>query len=427
MAAKDNDGNTKHVTFSINTRTLTIVLAGAGAITVVILGFLYFSMTQEQLEKISLEKRELENNAIEAAEQQKKLEMEKQELEKEAIEAADQQQKLEIENSKKTEQINAQMQAKIDAEEKARLELQRIESEAKLKEMLLGIENEKKSILVNYAWSPFIMGLTDDELTFYVQPLPSYASQDVRNQVETLASWMDGKTMYGGIKLKRVYQEGIDDFSVNWVKDYQEEAIGRQVGKYLIVGLGMNNCYGEWRPFTGYTIYKIMWHEVGHALGYDHVSDPTNILYEGGTGIKFDLEFAKTITLPDGYYRSIPFCNGGSYFFTTNSDDQYSGYKVYVVPPNIDPEEIISGKVPYYVSCSAYENEMTSFSQNCSVDKGSYLMIHNPTTLGFGSAINVDVKTYDRNPDNTPNFDFDESHMYFTQDVIDHVWTLFHS
>ncbi|MEX0656630.1 MAG: hypothetical protein WD154_03695, partial [Nitrosopumilaceae archaeon] len=327
-----------------------------------------------------------------------------------------------------SKQKEIEEQERIKQQQQLELERQRQELENQKRiEMLLELENEKKSILANYAWSPFIMGLTDGELAFYVQPLPSYTSKDVIDNVETLASWMDGKIMYGGIKLKRVYQQGIDDFSINWVKDYQEEAIGRQVGDYLIVGLGMNNCFGEWRPFTGYTVYKIMWHEIGHALGYDHVSDSNNILYEGGSGTKFDIEYEKSITLADGYYQVIPFCKGGSYFFTTNTNDQYNGYKVYVVPPNTDPEEIISGNEPYYLSCSAYENEMTSFSQSCNVDSGSYLLIYNPTALGLGSGINVNIKTYDRNPDHRPNLDLDESHMYFTQDFIDHVWDLFHT
>jgi len=364
-----------------------------------------------------LDQRQQQLDSERLAKEQKQYEIEQQQRQLEAERLAKEQKQRELE----------QQQRQLEAERLAKEQKQRELEQQQIRLALQKIESDKQSILAQYSGSPFIMGLTDGELTFYVQPLPGYASNDVRNQVESLATWMDGQTVYGGIKLKRVYQQEYSDFSINWVKDYQEDAIGRQVGNYLIVGLGTNNCYGEWTPFNGYTVYKIMWHEVGHALGYTHVSDSNNIMYEKGTGNKFDWYHGDSITLPDGSAQSIPLCYGGYFGYTAQTYGGNNGFHVYVVPPNSNPRDVISGKASFYLSCSEYESEMSSVSKDCNVVPGSYLLIYNPSTLGLGNPVVVDVKIADTNGDKRPNFDFDESHMYFDKEFINYVWNLFHN
>jgi len=379
---------------------------------------------QQQLDTERLAKEQKQN---EIEQQQRQLEDERLANEQKQYEIEQQQRQLEAERLAKEQKQREleQQQRQLEAERLAKEQKQRELEQQQIRLALQKIESDKQSILAQYSWSPFIMGLTDGELTYYVQPLPSYASNDVRNQVESLATWMDGQTMYGGIKLKRVYQQEYSDFSINWVKDYQEDAIGRQVGNYLIVGLGTNNCYGEWTPFNGYTVYKIMWHEVGHALGYTHVSDSNNIMYEKGTGNKFDWYHGDSITLPDGAAQSIPLCYGSYFGYTAQTVGGNNGFHVYVVPPNSNPRDVISGKASFYLSCSEYEREMSSVSKDCNVVPGSYLLIYNPSTLGLGNPVVVDVKIADTNGDKRPNFDFDESQMYFDKDFINYVLNLF--
>src|SRR3990172_67668 len=384
-------------------------------------------------EKKTLKEKQIQNE-IDLAAKQRELEESDRQLQAEQLakeqkqrELDQRQQQLDTERLAKEQKQNEieQQQRQLEAERLAKEQKQRELEQQQIRLALQKIESDKQSILAQYSWSPFIMGLTDGELTYYIQPLPSYASNDVRNQVESLATWMDGQTMYGGIKLKRVYQQEYSDFSINWVKDYQEDAIGRQVGNYLIVGLGTNNCYGEWTPFNGYTVYKIMWHEVGHALGYTHVSDSNNIMYEKGTGNKFDWYHGDSITLPDGAAQSIPLCYGSYFGYTAQTVGGNNGFHVYVVPPNSNPRDVISGKASFYLSCSEYEREMSSVSKDCNVVPGSYLLIYNPSTLGLGNPVVVDVKITDTNGDKRPNFDFDESQMYFDKDFINYVLNLF--
>ena len=287
----------------------------------------------------------------------------------------------------------------------------------------LRLEKEKNEIRLKAESFPVVKGWMTGELSYYVNTLPSYASQNVQKNVENLASWMDG-TYVNGVKLKRVYS-GYADFSINWVKDYQEEAIGRQVGDHLIVGLGMGNCFGEWKPFDGSTVYDIMWHEVGHVMGYGHVGDKNSIMYEGGTGTRFQYDYSDTIILSDGYKRSIPFCTGGSVYFTTERVSSTDGYKVYVIPPGSNQWDAINGDAPFYLDCSAYENKMKSFSSSCNVAEGSSLVLYNPSIFGAGSDLQIEIQIVNTNPAPDKDLAFVSGSGYFSQAYIDHVKELF--
>jgi len=227
---------------------------------VIFMGGIMVFLYEQEIERLENQERQI----------QEELERKKTQLGKQFL--AMEQKKGEIEEKERQLEIEKleKEQKQMEIEEKERqLEIEKLEKEQKQKEIDFQesqleyerIQNEKKSVLSNYSWSPFIMGLTDGELTFRVQKFPSYASDDVKIKVESLADWMDGTTVYGGIKLKRVYSGQPADFTINWVKDYQEEAIGRQVGDYLIVGLGRTNCHGDWMPYTGSSIYTTVWHE----------------------------------------------------------------------------------------------------------------------------------------------------------------------
>jgi len=193
----------------------------------------------------------------------------------------------------------------------------------------------------------------------------------------------------------------------------------------LIVGLGRSDCSGEWRPFTGYSIYTTVWHEVGHALGFSHVSDYNNIMYEGGTGSKFYLKYDDTFFIPDGEYNIVLTCNSDKFSYSIKSLDQKNGVKVFVVPPHISsPNDVIEGKASFYDSCSLYEKPETLYYKSCDVKPSSYMVIYNPLTSGSGSAY-VDLKIYDDNPEKEVDLSFDSSHRYFTQEYEDYVRELF--
>ncbi len=385
---------------------------------------------QTKQNNLESEKRQTE---IFAAEKQQRLEEQRQREQRQYEEELRQQEQIRLQEQRQYEEELRQQRLQAEQERKrleeqrqrelaeqrrqAEEEHQRLEAE----QMLVKLQNQ---VRLQSKHSPLLKGIiNNDELTFSVVKLPSYVSQNVRNEVERLSSWMDGKYI-NGVKLKRVNSYG--DFSVNWVKDYQEEAIGRQVGSHLIVGLGTGNCYGDWMPFDAQTVYRIMWHEVGHAMGQDHNSDFNNIMYEHGTGNKFEYDYSERIVVSDGWYKPIQFCRTGAVYFTTERVSSDDGYKVYVIPSNTNVLDVINGKSAFYTTCSVYENSVSRFNQSCDVAQGSKLVLYNPSRFNAGDDIMVDIKIFDRNP-MKENMDmvFDKDSRYWTQEQLNDMRKLF--
>ena len=325
----------------------------------------------------------------------------KAELKQQQILAKQEQQRLE-EEQRQTELRAKQEQDRLEQEQRqtelrAKQEQQRLEEKNRL-------DAERNQIKLDAKNVPLVKGWMKGELTYYVNKLPSYTSQSVRNNVENLASWMDGKYL-NGVKMKRSYSGG--DITINWVKDYQEDAIGRMVGSHLIVGLGSSHCGGDWRPFDSVTVYRIMYHEIGHALGQAHNNDYNNIMYGEGTGNKYEYDYDERIVLSDGYWQQIYFCNTGNISFSTaQSSDSSAGYKVYVLGNNNTPQNVINGKGEFYPDCSGYNNLKKAFSHSCSVQKGSSLVLYNPSTFGTGNDAQIDVKIVNMNPSKDMDYTF---------------------
>ena len=324
------------------------------------------------------------------------------ETEQQQIQAEQERQRLEVEMQQ--QQIQAEQELKILEEQKL-------------------VESEKSQIRLLAESSPILTGLINGELTFYVNQLPSYVSSDVRESVESLASSLNGKYIQS-VKLKRVYSTNAD-FTVNWVKNYQEEAIGRQIGGHLIVGLGTDNCLGEWRPFDEYSVKVIMWQEIGHALGYDHTSDENNVMYPK-LDTRYEYEYDETITLRDGWWKPIVFCSSGEMYYSTERVSSIGGYKIYVIPPDASPEGVITNLEEFYTDCSAYEDTYTAFSKTCNVERGSHLMLYNPSLL-FGTEGDIEIKIKIKEVESRRDLSivFGNDNMFYSQEYIDHVRELF--
>ena len=328
-----------------------------------------------------------------------------------------------VEEARKQQQIQNQQQAEIERKQR---EIDNKEQQRQQENQYLvnqkNIEIEKYKIIQMSAGSPLIRGLIKGQLNYYVNDLPSYSNSEVRSNVESLASWMDGRT-FQGVKLNRVYDINSSDLTFNWAKDYQEGAIGRQIGNYLLIGLGMNGCDGSWKPFDGNTVYKIMWHEMGHAMGFAHSKDSSNIMYEGGTGNDFSIDYDKTINLKDGWSNTIPFCDGGGkYYYQLESDSKFTGFTVYVVPSSTSRENILDGNGKIYTDCGG--SGFTSFSSECTVSEGSYLFIYNPMDTVVTS-MNIKIKIFDLTDESPMNMSWDTSYQFFTSDYLDYVRSLF--
>lgn len=170
--------------------------------------------------------------------------------------------------------------------------------------------------------NPVIRGLLDGEITYYVEPLPSYSTYDVSE----FDDYLNGRHQEG-VPLTRVYNKAQADFSIQWVRDYGLHTLGVAYSKRVAtVGLGSSNC-GEWQHFDNWSITKIAWHEIGHVLGFGHSDDPNNIMYPT-TYVQYKRDFDDTITLSPNWHQWRSFCNAGSQYFRVDTGDSADGVRV---------------------------------------------------------------------------------------------------
>ena len=283
-----------------------------------------------------------------------------------------------------------------------------------------GTTADATTIEVMAQTNPLIRSIIDGKINFYVEPIPYYAADGVKEKVKSLTDWMDSTPTWN-----QVYNEASADLYIGWIRDYGHKALGITYSKNRIeVGLGTQTCNGAWAPFNDNTIYHVLWHEVGHSMGYGHSDDQNNIMYYSSPQ-QFYPDFEKNIFLADGVYLQIPFCKGGSYAYTITTDSQYSGFDVNVLPPEQDVQEFIDEGGLHYPSCSA--DFMVSFSQECNVagdgvNNFSKLLIYNDRNSGTpGEAINIDVKIIDLSPFWLPELAWDEKAFQYDQEFLDLV------
>ncbi|RUA30458.1 MAG: hypothetical protein DSY78_09210, partial [Chloroflexi bacterium] len=166
-----------------------------------------------------------------------------------------------------TERADSEQAAKIQAQIDALAQQQRADLEEKARIQELAVTN------------PMIQGIVAGELKFYFEPLPIYAGIDVSSAVENISSSLLSWSPYG-TTTRRVFNANDADLYISWVKDYGSHTIGQSIFKsHIKVGLGRENCRGDWQAFDASTVEKVLWHEIGHSMGYGHSSDPNNVMY----------------------------------------------------------------------------------------------------------------------------------------------------
>ena len=272
--------------------------------------------------------------------------------------------------------------------------------------------------------NPLINGIVNGQIRFYMDPLPSYAGEGVGDIVQKFSDLLESIKITQ-LQFVRVYDVNDADIHISWIKNYGGETQGLTIFRSQIqVGLGSESCYGEWHAFDAQSVLEILLHEFGHSLGFNHSTDSNNIMYPY-TDSRLIADMDKSITFNKGYLWHNQFCRGGTFSYQITTDDQYNGFDVYVSPPNSDYEGIISGKALYYPSCS--KQNMISYSNTCTVEKGSTLWVYNhndnPTHPEAGQ---VTIKIIDMNKRPIPDMEFHMSDSVYTAQLLDDIWKMFH-
>ena len=327
-----------------------------------------------------------------------KLSVEKSAKEQEEIVRKHAEESAEYQRLRKEEQSSARVAAEAEAEGQ-RLAKEEQAAEAGMHRQKAKQE-EKNKVLALAATHPTIQAIITGELKFYMEPIPHYAASGVSNAVNEIAKDFTNIQLDGAI-IRQVYTKRSANLVISWIRDYGDHTIGETIFKSSVkVGLGKQNCYGDWRPFTPSTVKKVLWHELGHSMGYGHSNDRDNVMYYS-TDTRFTVDYEFSELIPSGYIWTVPFCDSGTYLYSVKSDNSYAGFDAFVLPPGMDPLLISRGEGQVYIECG--KANVISISRECTVAKSAMLYMNNKSEV----AITLSGAIIDQNSDKWPDMEWD--------------------
>ena len=372
-------------------------------------------LTQNALEKETGEKLKAELAAKTAHEIANSERLEKEESQREA---ASHKQRAEYEESAKRQALVEAASQKQRAESEESAKRQALVEAASQKQRA---ESEEKSrILVLAKTNPMIQATVAGELKFYIDPLPNFAASDVSSAVADIANSLSSWKPYTAT-IRRVYQINDADLTISWIKDYGSHTIGQSIFKsHIKVGLGTDNCVGEWSAFDARTVKKILWHEIGHSMGYGHSSDPQNVMYRE-TVTRFAVEQDISEVISQDWYWTFPLCKGGSYRYSFESGDTYTGFDLYVLPPGVDAASISLGKGRIYTDCG--KSNAIRYSGSCNVTNGATIYVANSSSY---NALRLSGEIISLQEPPWPNMAWDDDAFQYDDAQLRKYWDLFH-
>ena len=337
------------------------------------------------------------------------LERELEEAQKRAQQEAEAEKKrAEEEAAALREAVRIEAEAKAAAERDAEAEKKRAEQAAE--------EAEKRRIISLGKTNPMIQALITGELRFYFTDVPYYAGPGVADAVEQIAEVLSDWRPYHDVSVRRVYRESDADLVVAWVKNYGSHTVGEAIYKsHIKVGLGRDNCYSDWQAFDASTVKKILWHEIGHSMGYNHSNDPSNIMYFQ-TNTVFHTEQNISENIAAGWSITYPFCDSGIYWYSFESDNSYYGFDLYVLRPGGDDP------TSAYSNCGS-EN-VIRISESCTVESGASIFF-TPSSYRNNVVLTGEISSLEY-PQWT-DMDWDDSARQYRESDMEYYRSVFRS
>jgi len=316
------------------------------------------------------------------------------------------------------------MLAEQERQSKYELELQKMRAEAE--KQIMFDDQERQRIIEESRTNPVLRGIINGEINIYVAPAPSYVSNDVRTIIDKFRSSMNFPNPTADIQLKTTNNPNNADIHISWIKNYGSHIAGLAIFKSVVqIGLGQDNCMGDWQSFDAQTVAVILMHELGHSLGHNHSNDPKNIMYYQ-TDIRFEKYFDKVITIDEGKLHTIPFCNAGSFSYSLKGSSSSNGFYTYIITAGTDSVAFLkNGDGRYYPDCSS-NDDYISFSRTCKVQQGDALVVYNRNDLLKFGAIDVDISITDLRQREVPNVEYTNDTFEYSDEYLQKVSELFH-
>ena len=235
-------------------------------------------------------------------------------------------------------------------------------------------QGEKARVLEMAKTHPMIQAVVSGDLKFYIEPLPRYAAGGVSEAVDDIAASLVSWHPFG-TSFRRVYQAGHADLTVGWIKDYGSHTIGESIHRsHVKVGLGTNNCLGDWMAFDAATVKTILWHELGHSMGYEHSQDPGNVMYATlPTRFAVDHQIEKVIA--GGWLYTTPLCSAGTFSYSFETTEEGMRFDIAVLPSGTDIKAFSGGRGRTYAGCG--RERVASHTDSCTAAAGAVVYIAN--------------------------------------------------
>src|SRR3990172_2462966 len=162
---------------------------------------------------------------------------------------------------------------------------------------------------------------TIKEFSIYVEDLPSGIPSRYQSSIdEGIAFWEEQ-----GFKFTKVQNFEDADIQVQWIKEFGGERAGQALNRRLVqIGVGDSLCIGKYQVYTYDTVVLVAAHELGHAIGFEHVDDPNSLMYPLNRWISYETDWNETDIFGPGVVRGTPVCTRdetAEYTFSVESDE----------------------------------------------------------------------------------------------------------
>ena len=222
-----------------------------------------------------------------------------------------------------------------------------------------------------------LRGIVNGLITYRMDDLPEYAAEGVAESVQLLTEELATWTLQG-FNVSASGPQETADFTIGWLRDaggHQDTVVGES--RRLLVPLGETNCLGDWVPYDGETVRRLLWHELGHAFGYGDSEDANNVMH-GDLQTKFAVDQEIELVVAPNITHIIPLCGAGTFTFVFEEPAAGMGYTFAVLKPGITPQDDIFDEDSQYMGCSSAADLYTN---ECIVEEGASLLVYTQVAI----------------------------------------------